>query len=160
MFDNFWYLILQNRKFIYPKQHIMKPDYQTFHPDGFSTVNPYIFSAEPEEHISFLKEAFDAQELGRTVNPKNGEIANCILKLGSSCIMISQARGAFEGMRTSFYLFVENVDEVYAHALKCGATDALAPADMDYQDRQAGIIDPGGNYWWISKRLVKKNYDD
>lgn len=23
------------------------------------------------------------------------------------------------------------------------------PADMDYQDRQSGIIDPGGNYWWI-----------
>lgn len=138
----------------------MKPNYQTYHPEGFSTVNPYIFAAEPEELISFLKKAFDAEETSRTVNPENGEIGNCILKLGASCIMISQARGDFEGMRSSFYLFVENVDEVYHQALECGATDVLAPADMDYQDRQAGIVDPGGNYWWISKRLVKENYQD
>ena len=138
----------------------MKPDYQTFHPEGFGTVNPYIFTADPEELISFLKNAFDASEKSKTINPNNGEIANCILKLGDSCIMISQARGDFEGMRTSFYLFVENVDEVWAHALDCGAVDVLPPMDMDYQDRQAGIVDPGGNYWWISKRLVKENYQD
>lgn len=138
----------------------MKPNYQTFHPEGFSTVNPYLFAANPAELIDFLSRAFDAAELSRTINPKNGEIANCILKLGKSCIMISQARGEFEGMRTSFYLFVENVDEVYQQALECGATDVLAPMDMDYQDRQAGIIDPAGNYWWISKRLVQENYED
>ena len=138
----------------------MKADYKTYHPDGFSTVNPYIFAADPEELISFLKKAFDARETSRTVNPKTGEIGNCILKLGDSCIMISQARGDFEGMRTSFYLFVENVDEVYQLALECGAGDALSPADMEYEDRQAGIVDPAGNYWWISKRLTKANYED
>ena len=136
----------------------MKADYQTYHPEGFSTVNPYIFAEKPEDLIGFLKEAFDASETSRTVNPKTGEIANCILRLGDSSLMISQARGEFEGMRSSFYLFVENVDEVYQHALKCGAKDILAPADMDYQDRQAGITDPAGNYWWISKRLVRENY--
>ena len=138
----------------------MVADYNTFRPDGFSTVSPYIFAQQPERLIAFLKEAFSANELNRTVNPGNGDIANCILKIGDSCIMISQARGDFEGMRTSFYLYVENVDEVYKHALACGATDVLKPMDMDYQDRQAGVIDPAGNYWWISKRLVEKNYQD
>lgn len=138
----------------------MKPDYNTFIPDGFSTVNPYLFAADPEGLIDFLKQAFAAEELNRTVNQKTGEVANCILKLGHSCIMISQARGDFEGMRTSFYLYVENVDEVYEQALRSGAEDVLKPMDMDYLDRQAGVVDPGGNYWWISKRLVRENYQD
>lgn len=138
----------------------MKPDYQTYHPEGFGTINPYVFAEDPKELIAFLKKAFHAKELSRTENSKSGEIGNCILKVGSSCIMISQARGDFEGMRTSFYLFVENVDEVYTHALQCGARDVLSPADMEYEDRQAGIVDPAGNYWWISKRLVRENYWD
>ena len=138
----------------------MKPDYKTYIPEGFSTVNPYLFISDPEELIVFLKNAFNATELNRTINPRNGDIANCILKLGDSCIMLSQARGDFEGMSTSFYLFVENVDEVYEHALKCGAEGVLAPADMDYDDRQGGVQDPAGNYWWISKRLVESGYQD
>lgn len=138
----------------------MKPDYKTFRPEGFGTVNPYIFAEDPEELIRFLKVAFDAKEISKTINPKNDEIGNCIMRVGFSCIMISQARGEFEGMRTSFYLYVENVDEVYQQALKAGATDVLEPMDMDYQDRQAGVLDPAGNYWWISKRLVKSNYED
>lgn len=138
----------------------MKPNYQTYLPEGFGTVNPYLFVEEPEELIKFLKDAFAALELSRSINPNNGEIGNCILKIGDSCIMLSQARGDFEGMSTSFYLFVENVDEVYNLALECGATDVLKPMDMDYQDRQGGVIDPAGNYWWISKRLVQENYHD
>lgn len=138
----------------------MTVDYNTFRPKGFGTVSPYLFASDPETLISFLKSAFDAQELSRTINPDNGDIANCILKLGDSCIMISQARGDFEGMSTSFYLYVENIDEVFEHALKCGATEVFKPADMDYGDRQGGVQDPAGNYWWISKRFVQSNYQD
>ena len=138
----------------------MKPNYDTFRPTGFSSVNPYLFAKDPQELIDFLQNAFAAKELNRTVNPKTGEIANSILKMGDSCIMISQARGDFENMRTSFYLFVENVDEVFEQALKAGAIDVLKPMDMDYQDRQGGVQDPAGNYWWISRRLVESNYED
>ena len=138
----------------------MTVDYNTFRPNGFGTVSPYLFASDPETLISFLKSAFDAKELSRTINPDNGDIANCILKLGESCIMISQARGDFEGMSTSFYLYVENVDEVYEHSLKCGATGLFKPADMDYGDRQGGVQDPAGNYWWISKRFVQSDYQD
>ena len=110
--------------------------------------------------IDFLKNAFYAEELNRSTNPKNGDIANVILKIGSSCFMISQARGQFLNMRTAFYLYVENVDEIHKRAVKYGAKVEFEPADMDYEDRQSGIIDPSGNYWWISKRLVEKGYDE
>lgn len=138
---------------------MMNPIFDTYRPDGFGTVNGYLFAENPEQLIDFLKKAFYADEINRSINPNNGDIANVILKIGTSCFMISQARGQFLHMRTAFYLYVDDVDALHQRAIDHGAKIALEPADMDYQDRQSGIIDPGGNYWWISKRLVNKGYD-
>lgn len=138
----------------------MNTIFETYRPDGFGTVNGYLFSEDPKELIDFLKNAFYAEELNRSTNPKNGDIANVILKIGNSCFMISQARGHFLNMRTAFYLYVENVDEIHKRAVNYGAKVEFEPANMDYDDRQSGIIDPSGNYWWISKRLVEKGYDE
>ena len=138
----------------------MKDIFKTYHPEGFRTLNPYLFTENPEALIRFLKAAFYAEEISKTINEKSGEIANCILKIGDSCFMLGQAREPFLGMKTAFYLYVEDVDKVYENALANGGESALEPADMDYEDRQAGIKDLAGNYWWISKRLVKTNYQD
>lgn len=59
-------------------------------------------------------------------------------------------------MRTALYLYVDDVDAMHQRAIDYGAVVEFEPTDMDYQDRQSGIIDPSGNYWWISKRLVTK----
>lgn len=137
----------------------MNKIYDTYRPEGFGTVSGYLMVENPEELIEFLKNAFHAEELNRSMNPKTGEVANVILKIGYSCFMVSQARGQFLNMRTSFYLYVNNVDELHARALKFGGKEEFEPADMDYEDRQSGIIDPSGNYWWISQRLVEKDYE-
>ncbi|HNP18352.1 MAG TPA: hypothetical protein PKL31_07965 [Fulvivirga sp.] len=136
----------------------MNKVFDTYRPDGFGTISPYIMSENPEELIDFLKNAFYAEELNRSINPSNGDIANCILKMGASSFMISQARDQFLNMRTTYYLYVEEVDSMYKRALQHGAKSEFAPTDMPYDDRQAGVIDPSGNYWWISKRLKKENY--
>lgn len=133
--------------------------FDTYRPEGFGTVNGYLFVENPDELIDFLKKSFYAEEINRSVNPQNGEIANVILKIGSSCFMISQARGQFLNMRAAFYLFVDDVDEIHKRAVENGGKVEFEPADMDYGDRQSGITDPGGNYWWISKRLVNKGYN-
>ena len=138
----------------------MNKIYDTYRPEGFGTVNGYLFAENPKELIEFLKKAFYAEEVNRSTNPENGDIANVILKIGTSCFMISQARGQFLNMRTAFYLYVANVDEMHKRAVENGAKVEFEPANMDYQDRQSGIIDPSGNYWWISKRLVEKGYNE
>ena len=138
----------------------MKPIFDTYTPDGFSTVNAYLFTEDAQQLIVFLKDTFYAEEINRSVNEKNGDISNCILKIGESCFMISQARGMFEGMRTALYLYVDDVDTIHKNALSNGAKEVFAPADMDYGDRQGGIVDPAGNYWWISKRLHEKGYHE
>lgn len=138
----------------------MHSEFKTYLPEGFETVNTYLFTKHPETLISFLKSAFHAEEVNRSLNPQNGDISNCILKIGTNSIMISQERGKFTNMRTAFYLFVEDVDKVHRRAIEFGAKEEFEPADMPYEDRQSGIVDPSGNYWWISKRLVKKGYHE
>jgi uncharacterized glyoxalase superfamily protein PhnB len=136
----------------------MNPIYKTFIPKGFSTINSYLMISNPEQLIEFLQKAFYAEIMNTSIIPETNQIANCILKIGESCIMVSQARGPFLNMRTSLYLYVDDVDQMHLRALENGAKEEFPPMDMDYQDRQSGIIDPSGNYWWISKRLKHENY--
>lgn len=138
----------------------MKNIFNTYIPEGFGTVNTYLFTEDPQQLISFLKKAFYAEEINRSIHPENGDISNCILKIGDSCFMISQAKGMFMSMSTALYLYVNDVDTVQANALAHGAEEIFAPADMDYGDRQGGVKDPAGNFWWISKRLVEKGYHE
>ena len=138
----------------------MNKIFDTFRPDGFGTVSAYLMVLDPQELITFLKKAFYAEELNRSINPETGLISNCILKIGSSCFMVSQARDQYLNMRTAFYLYVDDIDQVHKNAIKNGAKLEFEPMDMPYEDRQSGVIDPSGNYWWISKRLVNKNYED
>ena len=138
----------------------MNPIYNTFRPEGFGTVNSYLFVKEANLLIDFLKEAFYAEEVQRSLRPNSDLIGNCILKIGDSCFMITEATKGFEGMRSSHYLFTEDVDALHKRALQYGATEIFSPADMDYGDRQGGVIDPNGNYWWISKRLKNVDYQE
>ena len=129
--------------------------FNTYKPDNFHTVTPYLFVNNPQRFIDFLKNAFLAIELSRTINPTNG-----ILQIGDTCFMVSQAREQFEGMKTSMYLYVDDVEIIHKRAIEHGAKVEFEPTDMPYEDRQSGIIDPCGNYWWISKRQVNKGYHE
>ena len=134
--------------------------YETYIPQGFSTLTTYIFCGDAPSLIKFLKNVFYASEVNRTVREDNGDIANCIIRIGQSCMMVAQASEHFANMHAATYLYTKDVDHLFARALEFGATSIFEPADMDYGDRQGGIQDPFGNYWWISQRLVKKGYDD
>ena len=126
-------------------------------PDGFGTVFPYMVIDCVEELLAFLTKVFDAKEIGRTVS--KGRIANLQVQIGSSKFMMSEAgQGGMQAMPGTYYVYVDDVDKTFEKALSFGATEVLKPADMSYQDRQAGVIDPSGNYWWISRRLVEEPY--
>ena len=131
--------------------------YDTYQPNGFTNVNSYLFTEDPQGLIDFLKQSFYATELNRTVS-EDGIIRNCILKIGNTCFMIAQANGEFMGMRTALYLYTNDVDTLHNNALANGAKEILTPAMMDYGDYQGGICDPAGNYWWISKRQEEQDY--
>ena len=134
--------------------------FETYQPPGFSTLNAYLFVSDPIAYIDFLQNALGAVEINRTLRPDSDEIANSIIQIGESCFMLSQDGGMFKDMHSAFYLFVNDVDLVYQTAIEFGAESIYPPDNMDYGDRQAGIKDPEGNYWWISMRLKETPYRD
>lgn len=129
-------------------------------PEGYGTVFPYIIVANAKAFFGFLRDVFDASELGRTELP-DGRVANLRVRIGTSSFMISEAEGGMlKPMPCTHYIYVEDVDGTLQKAVEHGADKLSDAADMDYGDRQAGIVDPFGNYWWISRRLVEEDYVD
>jgi uncharacterized glyoxalase superfamily protein PhnB len=55
--------------------------------------------------------------------------------------------------RVFLYLYLDDVDAVYARAMALGATSLEAPKDVPYGDRRAMIEDPAGNTWQIATML-------
>jgi len=60
--------------------------------DAVTTVNGSMFAENPKQSIDFLKNASCAEKTGRSVNPKNGDITNVIIKTGISGFTIGRAR--------------------------------------------------------------------
>lgn len=127
-------------------------------PEGFGTLFPYIFIENAAAYLEFLKQAFGAEELGRSESPEGG-IANARVRIGTTNFMISQARDPFKPSASAFYLYVEDADATFRKAVEEGAEEIMKPMDMPYGDRQGGVRDPSGNIWWISTRLVQNPYD-
>ena len=129
-------------------------------PNGYGTVFPYFFVKDADRFVTFLKNVFDAVEVGRTVIP-SGRIANARIRIGTSTFMVSEADPEQFGPTTAaYYIYVEDADATFVKALANGATKMFEPMNMPYQDRQGGVTDPFGNVWWISTHLVPEGYDD
>lgn len=128
-----------------------------FIPDGFTTVTPYIFVDDADAFATFLKTAFNAREVQRTMRPDGG-IANLQLAIGNAMLMVSEANDSYPSMPAAYYIYVENADAAMQSAIAAGGLCEMAVADMDYGDRQGGIRDPFGNIWWVSQRLVDEPY--
>ncbi len=115
---------------------------------GVGCVRPYLHG--PLELPEFVQRVFDAVELERHVfSPQSCHVE---LQLGDSVIVIEAGILPPDNLpwKNSVYIYVEDVDSVYAKALELGATPLVAPEDKPYQERQAGFADRAGNTWWIA----------
>jgi PhnB protein len=128
-------------------------------PPGFNTVTPYFFVDDAEAFIAFLIAGLGGAEVGRTMRD-DGLVANVMVSLGTSTVMVSDASPAFPAMAGSYYLYVEDADASMKRAIEHGATLVSAVGDRPYGDRQGGVRDAHGNLWWISQRIVEEPYRD
>ncbi len=126
-------------------------------PSGYTTLFPYFFVGDAPGFCRFLVEGLGAVEQGRTLD--GDRIANARFGIGDTSVMVSEAVAAFPAMAASYYLYVADADAAMARAIAAGARDIMPVADQDYGDRQGGVQDRWGNYWWLSQRLEGKGYD-
>jgi len=121
-------------------------------PEGYHTVTPYLTVADAAAQIDFLKRAFGAKETFRHADDK-GNVSHAEVRVGTSMIMIGQARGQWTPRPAILYLYVEDVDAVYKRAVEAGGKPVQAPADQAYGDRSGGVEDSQGNQWWIGTHI-------
>jgi PhnB protein len=129
-------------------------------PDGYHSLQPYLYFKNAADAIAFYAKAFGATERMRMPD-KKGRIMHAEINLGDSCIMMADENadmGAYSpehygGAPMSLVLYVEDCDAVYKKALAAGATSLREPADQFYGDRTAGVADPFGFHWYIGTHI-------
>ncbi len=126
-------------------------------PDGYHTATPDLIVNDAALAIEFYKKAFGATELLRMAKP-DGKIGHAEIRIGDSTIMLADefpemgARSpqSFGGSPVSIFLYVENVDAVFAQTVAAGAVVQRPVADQFYGDRMGGVKDPFGHAWYIA----------
>ena len=116
-------------------------------PEGFHTVNPYLVVNGAAKVMEFLKQAFDAKDVGEAFKAPDGKIMHATLQLGDSMVEIGDSN---EPMQMNLHMYVDDVDGLYRRAIAAGGTSVREPETTFYGDRSAGVKDPGGNNWWLA----------
>jgi len=125
---------------------------ENFVPEGLHSVNPYLHPRRAEPLISFLKRAFEAEEVAKYASP-DGVVHHAVIRVGDSVLEMGEAHGKYDTMEAMFYLYVPNMEAVYRQALAAGATSFQEPTDQPYGDRNAGVKDAFGNKWYIATHI-------
>jgi len=135
-------------------------------PEGYGTVTPYFSVRGAARFIEFLKQAFDAKDAYVAAFP-DGTIMSAEVRIGNSMVVVGEDDSDdLEGKpsRSKFYMYVQDVDAVYAKALQAGARPISKPEDQFWGDRSGVVEDVAGNEWWIathnedlsSEELIKR----
>jgi uncharacterized glyoxalase superfamily protein PhnB len=121
--------------------------------DTYRTVTPYLVVPDADVELTFLKAAFGGREVQCQRNADR-TVMHAEVEIGNSLVMLGQAGGDWTPLGGALYLWIADVDAVYASALQAGATSQSAPEDKPYGHRNAGVIDPNGITWWIGSPIV------
>jgi PhnB protein len=104
------------------------------------------------KYVEFLEQAFGAREIFAAKDPQ-GIARHVRLRMGDSILAGGEARGESQAAPFLLHMYVPNTDEVYANALRHGATTIRGLEDAPYGDRTATVQDPFGNLWSLATHI-------
>ncbi len=126
---------------------------ESYKPDGYTSVAPYLIVNGASNTIEFLKRAFDAVELRRFDNP-DGTVMHAEVRIDDTVLMLADSAPNWPAIPAHVHIYVPDVDTTYQRALAAGATSLQEPVKKDDADRRGGVMDPGGTTWWIATQVT------
>ncbi|MGZ8797942.1 MAG: VOC family protein [Thermoanaerobaculia bacterium] len=117
--------------------------------EGFHTVTPYFVVDGADRFIEFMRQAFGARPRDRHLRP-DGTVMHADVRIGDSMVELADYTQQYPVVTMGMHLYVDDVDAVYAQAVRAGATTLMGLTDQPYGDREASIADPFGNHWYIA----------
>ncbi|HUF46465.1 MAG TPA: VOC family protein [Vicinamibacterales bacterium] len=129
-------------------------------PKGYHTVTPHLVCRNAAGAIDFYKKAFGARVLARMQMP-DGKVAHAELQIGDSRIMLgdempemgASAPQTVGGTPVHLFLYVKNVDKLFARAVSAGARADMPPMNMFWGDRYGKVSDPFGHKWSMGTHI-------
>ncbi|MGH9661474.1 MAG: VOC family protein, partial [Bryobacteraceae bacterium] len=107
-------------------------------PDGYHTLTAHMVQKDAAAAIEFYKQAFGAEERFRMPGPGGQGVAHAELQIGDSVLMLSdefpgtatKSPSSLGGTTISLFLYVKDVDALFAKATAAGAKVEMPPMDM------------------------------
>lgn len=129
-------------------------------PAGYTTVTPHLVCREAAQAIAFYVKAFGAKERMRMASP-DGKIAHAEIRIGNAIVMLGDEQPAMGasapqtvgGTAVHIFLYVPNIDKLFAQAVQAGATVEMPPTNMFWGDRYAKLSDPFGHKWSLGTHI-------
>ena len=124
------------------------------------TITPHITLRNAAQAIDFYKQAFAAEELGRSLTP-DGKIMHAAIRIGDSLIMMNDefpnmgcsSAETLGGTNITLHIQTEDVDSLFDRAVKAGAKATMPVADQFWGDRYGQVVDPFGQRWSLATRV-------
>jgi uncharacterized glyoxalase superfamily protein PhnB len=129
-------------------------------PDGMHSITPHLVCAGAADAIDFYKKAFGATEVGRVPGP-DGKLMHGAVRIEGSVVMLVDENpqwGALgpktlKGSPVTIHVYVADVDDFVARAVKAGARVTMPIDDMFWGDRYGVIEDPFGHHWSVATHI-------
>jgi uncharacterized glyoxalase superfamily protein PhnB len=133
-------------------------------PEGYTAVTPWIISPDSARVISFMQNAFGAEEIhgSRTLSPE-GKIVHVEVRVGDAVVMLFDSARSWPSTPAFIRLFVDSCENAYQRAIKSGARAVTKPTMLAFGDKIGRVADPFGNLWWLQEHvedLSSMNPDD
>lgn len=127
---------------------------------GSGGLTAYIAVRDARAAIDFYYKAFGAIELFRLIDPTSGRIGHAELRIGNGLLMLSDEYPDFGaispdtlgGAAVKLHIDTTDADQMFANALKSGATQ-LRKLELQFHGCKQGLVaDPFGYSWFISQK--------
>ena len=129
-------------------------------PAAYPRVTPYLSVDGAADAIDFYCDIFGAVEKVRMGAPGD-KIGHAELEVGGSMIMLADffpersgpTPRALGGSPVTLMVYVADVDDVFARAIKAGAKEITPVQDQFYGDRSGMFEDPFGHWWNVASHV-------
>jgi uncharacterized glyoxalase superfamily protein PhnB len=123
-----------------------------------ATVVPILVYTDVGKAIDWLCDTFGFKERLRASVP-DGSVTHAQLDIAEGAVMLGRQGAEFRPPRANevsqyVVVHVEDVDEHFEHARKCGARILKSPTDTPFGERQYTVEDPGGHRWTFSQSIA------